>query len=92
MEIKPEEIKKTAKLCKFNISDEEAALYGKQLSEIVSWVWGLQKIIAPVKENDRDFSPAPLGKDLQETDPAATDVLAAFNDRQGTLLKVKKVI
>lgn len=86
-----DEIKKTAKLAKIEITEEEANLYTKQLSEVLDWVAKLQEIKEkPAKHNNipctyqREDSPVSF-----ENSAALT---AAFNDKKDNFLKVKKVL
>lgn len=86
-----EEIKKTAKLAKIEITEQEAALYTAQLSAVLEWVAKLQEIKTDLtlKENipstyQRPDIPAPF-----ENSAALS---AAFNDKKDNFLKVKKVL
>lgn len=86
-----DEIKKTAKLAKIEITEQEAQLYTKQLSDVLDWVAKLQEIKAKpaIKEDSpctyqREDSPLSF-----ENNAALT---AAFNDKKDNFLKVKKVL
>lgn len=86
-----EEIKKTAKLAKIEITEQEAALYTTQLSAVLEWVAKLQEVKtdSAQKENmpstyQRPDIPAPF-----ENSAALS---AAFNDKKDNFLKVKKVL
>jgi len=91
MKITAEEIKKTAALAKIAITADEAALYAKQLSAVLDWVGDLQAVDTSGIE-DALSSPAPMRGDVPAISPAAADIIAAFNDKQDNLLKVKKVL
>ncbi|MDR0734771.1 MAG: Asp-tRNA(Asn)/Glu-tRNA(Gln) amidotransferase subunit GatC [Elusimicrobiota bacterium] len=92
MAITIDEIKKTAKLAKFEITQEEANLYAAQLSAVLDWAAQLQSVdtsataAAPVQNS------APLRADKAAINPAAPAITAAFNDRENNLLRVKKVL
>jgi len=93
MKISVEEIKKTAKLAKFDITAQEAALYAQQMSAVLDWVDDLQKAdTSAVNEEDFNTLPAPLRADIAAQSPAQPAIVAAFNDKEGNLLKVKKVL
>ncbi len=94
MEISLEDIKKTAKLAKFNITSDEAEVYTKQLSAVLDWVAQLQKVETNVSLGGvRLAGSAPLREDNPHCDEAcARDIRAAFNDKDGDNLKVKKVL
>ncbi|MDR1124277.1 MAG: Asp-tRNA(Asn)/Glu-tRNA(Gln) amidotransferase subunit GatC [Elusimicrobiota bacterium] len=94
MAITIDEIKKTAKLVKFEITEEEAKLYAAQLSDVLDWAAQLQSVdtsaaavaAAPAQ------NAAPLRADEAAPCPAAPAIAAAFNDKENNLLKVKKVL
>ena len=91
MAITTDEIKKTAKLAKFEITEEEAKLYASQLSAVLDWAAQLQSVdtsAADAKAQDA----APLRADEAQTSPAAPAITAAFNDKENNLLRVKKVL
>lgn len=94
MEISLEDIKKTAKLAKFNITSDEAEVYTKQLSAVLDWVAQLQKVETNVSLGGvRLAGSAPLREDNPHCDEAcAREIRAAFNDKDGDNLKVKKVL
>ena len=89
-----EDIKKTAKLAKFNITSDEAEVYTKQLSAVLDWVAQLQKVETNVSLGGvRLVGSAPLREDNPHCDEAcAREIRAAFNDKDGDNLKVKKVL
>lgn len=91
MNINLEEIKKSARLCKFDITEEEAALYSKQLSAVIGWVQALQVVDTSAAHAPAP-QPCPLRLDTPVTDSAAQDICTAFNDKQNNFLKVKKVL
>ena len=91
MKITAEEIKKTAALAKIAIDESEAALYAKQLSAVLDWVGELQAVDTSAVEGECAGA-APMREDTAITSPAAADIVAAFNDKQDNLLKVKKVL
>ncbi len=91
MNINLEEIKKSARLCKFDITEQEAALYSKQLSAVIGWVQALQAVDTSAAQAQTP-QPCPLRDDNPVTAPAAQDICAAFNDKQNNFLKVKKVL
>lgn len=88
-----EDIKKTAKLAKFDITEQEAALYTKQMSAVLDWVAQLQSVdtSAPQAQNSYTKS-APLREDTPAVCAYAAEISAAFNDKEGNNLKVKKVL
>ena len=88
-----EEIKKTAKLAKFNITGEEAALYAKQMSAVLDWVAQLQSVDTSAPQASAEYSAAaPLREDEPQICAFAEDIASAFNDKEDGNLKVKKVL
>ena len=86
-----EEIKKTAKLAKIEITQEEAALYTKQLSAVLDWVAKLQEI----KTQPAGEAKSPctyLRPDMPVSFENSAAISAAFNDKKDNFLKVKKVL
>ena len=94
MGISLEEIEKTAKLAKFEITREEAELYAKQMSAVLDWVARLQEAdTSALPDRPRFEGGAPLREDIPHADePRARAIRAAFNDKDGDNLKVKKVL
>ena len=91
MSITIEEIKKTARQAKFYITDTEAELYAAQLAPVLDWAAQLQSVdTSAIKETAPNT--APLRADDAVLNPAAKDIVAAFNDKENNLLKVKKVL
>ena len=88
-----EDIKKTAKLAKFDITEQEALLYTKQMADVLEWVAQLQSVdtSSPKAQNSYTNS-APLREDKPSVCAYAAEISAAFNDKQGNNLKVKKVL
>jgi len=92
MKINLEEIKKVAKLAKFNITEEEAQLYTQQLSGVLDWVNQLKEVDTSSVEHKLEVVPARQREDAPVLNPCSKDVVAAFNDKQDNFLKVKKVL
>lgn len=92
MKITLEEIKKTAKLAKFDITQEEAQLYAQQLSAVLDWVEELKSLDLSAAVDNVAQTPAPLRADAAVLSPARENIVAAFNDKEQSLLKVKKVL
>lgn len=92
MKITLEEIKKTAKLAKFNITEEEAQLYTGQLSAVLDWVEELRRIDTSSVETASGASHAPVREDIAFLSPEREAVISAFNDKEKDYLKVKKVL
>jgi aspartyl-tRNA(Asn)/glutamyl-tRNA(Gln) amidotransferase subunit C len=92
MKISIEEIKKTAKLAKFDITEDEAQLYAAQMSDVLSWVEQLQNVDTTAGAEPRAQGYAQLRADGTALNPAAKDIAAAFNDKENNLLKVNKVL
>ena len=86
-----DEIKKTAKLAKIEITEQEAALYTKQLGDVLNWVAKLQEIkTTPTQQDSR-----PCTYQREDTPvffESSTAISAAFNDKKDNFLKVKKVL
>ena len=86
-----DEIKKTAKLAKIEITEDEAALYTKQLDEVLNWVAKLQEIKeTPVSQDNTPCTYQREDKPVSFENNAA--LIAAFNDKKDNFLKVKKVL
>lgn len=86
-----DEIKKTAKLAKIEITEQEAQLYTKQLSDVLDWVAKLQEIKAkPATKEDIPCTYQREDAPLSFENNAA--LTAAFNDKKDNFLKVKKVL
>ena len=86
-----DEIKKTAKLAKIEITEEEANLYTKQLDAVLQWVAKLQEIkIQPAKQENIPCTYQREDTPVSFEDTAA--LRAAFNDKKDNFLKVKKVL
>ncbi len=86
-----DEIKKTAKLAKIEVTEEEANLYTKQLSDVLTWVAKLQEI----KENPITKENSPCTYQREDTPVSFENtgaLTAAFNDKKDNFLKVKKVL
>ena len=86
-----DEIKKTAKLAKIEITEEEATLYTKQLSSVLDWVAKLQEIktIPAQKQTEPCTYQRP---DIPVSFENSAALSAAFNDKKDNFLKVKKVL
>jgi aspartyl-tRNA(Asn)/glutamyl-tRNA(Gln) amidotransferase subunit C len=91
MKITLDEIKKTAKLSKFDITEDEAKIYAEQLSKVLDWVEQLRDVDTSSVE-DISACAAPLRGDEPAPGRSAGDIAAAFNDKSANLLKVKKVL
>ncbi len=91
METNLEDIKKTAKLAKFNITEQEAELYTKQMSAVLDWVAQLQAVDTSASSPDNSEA-APLREDAPRLYEYTGKIIAAFNDKDGENLKVKKVL
>lgn len=86
-----DEIKKTAKLAKIEITEEEAILYTKQLDSVLEWVAKLQEIkIKPAKQEEVSCTYQREDSPVSFEDTSA--LRAAFNDKKDNFLKVKKVL
>ena len=86
-----DEIKKTAKLAKIEITEDEAALYTKQLGDVLNWVAKLQEIKeTPKTQEDTPCTYQRPDKPIPFENSAA--ISAAFNDKKDNFLKVKKVL
>ncbi len=86
-----DEIKKTAKLAKIEITEQEAQLYTKQLSDVLAWVAKLQEI----KEKPVCKESIPSTYQREDTPVSFENnaaISAAFNDKKDNFLKVKKVL
>jgi aspartyl-tRNA(Asn)/glutamyl-tRNA(Gln) amidotransferase subunit C len=92
MAITIDEIKKTAKLAKFEIKEEEAKLYATQLSAVLDWAAQLQSVDTSAAVAESAQNSAPLRADKAAISPAVAAIAAAFNDTEKNLLKVKKVL
>lgn len=93
MAITIDEIKKTAKLAKFEITEEEAELYSAQLSAVLDWSAQLQNVdTSAVAAAVQEENAAPLRADKAAINPSAPAITADFNDKENNLLKVKKVL
>lgn len=92
MKINLEEIKKVAKLAKFDITDQEAQTYTNQMSTVLGWVDQLQSVdTSAVADGENDIC-APLRADEPVLSAVREDIVSAFNDRQDNFLKVRKVL
>jgi aspartyl/glutamyl-tRNA(Asn/Gln) amidotransferase, C subunit len=86
-----DEIKKTAKLAKIEITEEEATLYTKQLDAVLQWVAKLQEIkTQPTKQGGVSCTYQREDSPVSFEDTAA--LRNAFNDKKDNFLKVKKVL
>ena len=86
-----DEIKKTAKLAKIEITQEEAALYTKQLSDVLDWVAKLQEVKTDLITEENipcTYQRADIPVPFENT----AAISAAFNDKKDNFLKVKKVL
>ena len=86
-----DEIKKTAKLAKIEITQEEAALYTKQLSAVLDWVAKLKEIKQEPKQELQNNCTY-LRQDTPVPFDNSAAISAAFNDKKDNFLKVKKVL
>ncbi len=91
MEIDTRQIIKIAKLSKFNITQDEAALYQKQIAAVFDWVRQLQDIDTSAITEEA-LTPAPLRGDQAVNFSGAGQITAAFSDSQDNFLRVKKVL
>lgn len=86
-----QEIKKTAKLAKIEITEEEATLYTKQLDAVLEWVAKLQEI--KTEPSEQENSPCTYQREDTPVSFENSEALsAAFNDKKDNFLKVKKVL
>jgi aspartyl-tRNA(Asn)/glutamyl-tRNA(Gln) amidotransferase subunit C len=92
MAITIDEIKKTAKLAKFEITEEEAKLYAAQLSAVLDWAARLQSVDTSSASAASAQTAAPLRADEAAASLCAPAITAAFNDKENNFLKVKKVL
>ncbi|MBQ4493235.1 MAG: Asp-tRNA(Asn)/Glu-tRNA(Gln) amidotransferase subunit GatC [Elusimicrobiaceae bacterium] len=86
-----QEIKKTAKLAKIEITEQEAQLYTTQLSAVLDWVAKLQEIKTE-PANQTDPACTYQRPDIPVNFEDAPALSAAFNDKKDNFLKVKKVL
>lgn len=86
-----DEIKKTAKLAKMEITEEEASLYTKQLSTVLDWVAKLQEVKTDTNQKE-DIPCTYQREDVPVGFENSADLSAAFNDKKDNFLKVKKVL
>ena len=86
-----EEIKKTAKLAKIEITEQEASLYTKQLSDVLDWVAKLQEI-KTLPSKQENITCTYQREDTPVSFENSAAISAAFNDKKDNFLKVKKVL
>ena len=86
-----DEIKKTAKLAKMEITEEEASLYTKQLSTVLEWVAKLQEVKTNTNLKE-DIECTYQRQDIPVNFENSSALSAAFNDKKDNFLKVKKVL
>ena len=91
METNLQELKQIAKLAKIELSAQEEEKLIKQIASVVNWVEEIQKVnTSALTCVPADFTPK------REDSPVHfenyTALVAAFNDKQDSLLKVKKVL
>ena len=92
--ISKEEVKKLADLARINISDTEAENFGKQIEEILEYVGTIQKVVSG-EEEGIDFGHVHnvLREDqAKDSGKYREEIIAEFPDKQGDLLKVKKIL
>ena len=86
-----DEIKKTAKLAKMEITEEEASLYTKQLSTVLDWVAKLQEVKTDTNQKE-DIPSTYQRADVPVGFENSAALSATFNDKKDNFLKVKKVL
>ena len=91
METNLQELKQVAKLAKIELSAQEEEKLIKQIASVVNWVEEIQKVdTSSLTCTQTDFTPKREDSPVQFENTAA--LVAAFNDKQDNLLKVKKVL
>ena len=91
METNLQELKQVAKLAKIELSAQEEEKLIKQIASVVNWVEEIQKVdTSSLTCTHADFTPKREDNPVQFENTAK--LVAAFNDKQDNLLKVKKVL
>ena len=91
METNLQELKQIAKLAKIELSAQEEEKLIKQIASVVNWVEEIQKVnTSALTCVPADFTPKREDSPVHFENYAA--LVAAFNDKQDSLLKVKKVL
>ena len=91
METNLQELKQIAKLAKIELSAQEEEKLIKQIASVVNWVEEIQKVnTSALTCVPADFTPKREDSPVHFENDAA--LVAAFNDKQDSLLKVKKVL
>jgi len=91
METNLQELKQVAKLAKIELSAQEEEKLISQISSVVKWVEEIQKVdTSSLTAAPADF--APRRNDSPVCFEKADTLVAAFNDKQDNLLRVKKVL
>lgn len=86
-----QELKQIAKLAKIELSAQEEEKLIKQIASVVNWVEEIQKVdTSALTFAPADFAPKREDNPVQFEN--AAKLVAAFNDKQDNLLKVKKVL
>ena len=91
METNLQELKQIAKLAKIELSTQEEEKLIKQIASVVNWVEEIKKVdTSSLTCTPPDFTQKREDNPVQFEN--AAKLIAAFNDKQDNLLKVKKVL
>lgn len=95
MSLSPQEIEDIATLARLQLSDEEKTMYAEQLSAILDYVKMLDEVdTSMVEETCQVTGLMNVIRDdevVEISDEQKKDIIEAFPDKIGSLLKVKKV-
>lgn len=94
MTISREEIKKLADLARIEVSDEELINLNGEIDSVLDYVAQIQKV--SVEETDLEFGSSfnVFREDqlLSQGNADREDIIGAFPNKQGSYLKVKKIL
>ncbi len=91
MQIKKEELKKISALCKININESENKKFSNQISQVFDCINKIKKYKFLDKKFEKQGKEKKLRKDVVlEND--SNQLIDQFNEKEGNLLKVKKVL
>ena len=95
MSLSPQEIEDIAKLARLELSDEEKTMYAEQLSAILDYINMLEEVdTSAVEETCQVTGLMNVTRDdevHEVSDEQKKNIIEAFPDKIGSLLKVKKV-
>jgi len=92
MKFKTADIQHIADLARLDLTPAELSMYGKQLSAITAYIDQLQEVETDTMVNNSDLHNVWRKDEVIDWEDAEKQVALAQGEREGGLLKVKRVL